>query len=445
MNKKSTIILYAFIVMTILAIGISGTCISKEFIKISQKFDNFHNIQNTQENTIPTIECFQIKYKKLLLKNKYKKSLKKAIYLIQQDKLNEAMKILDDIISSDPHNQFAYHLRGAIKISLKDWNESIKDFTTEEKLGDSILEDLYLYRAYAYIQLEQYEKAINDSNTYIAYDPNNPLLYTNRALSYLKLNNMNKVIRDLLIASALYDVTASETDKDELLEYIQLLSEDYKDNKQKVSELFPQINKNFDSHYFSQNEYYVFYIDSNRWDSLSYKEKIELFHEAVLYSMFQEILNKNYVYYSLLKHDVIIRSSVDGTILIKRMPNRGKQEKVFKNKLLQEISQNHRLTSAYVKQYPITQDELLNAYLDKVTALFDDNTAGQESRSFKITVNRKGKIKEIVLQDPPWKDGVDDKAVKIIRNFEPYPAIPDKYNKDFIEINELIKVDTVGL
>ena len=209
--------------MTILAIGISGTCISKEFIKISQKFDNFHNIQNTQENNIPTIECFQIKYKKLLLKNKYKKSLKKAIYLIQQDKLNEAMKILDDIISSDPHNQFAYHLRGAIKISLKDWNGSIKDFTTEEKLGDSILEDLYLYRAYAYIQLEQYEKAINDSNTYIAYDPNNPLLYTNRALSYLKLNNMNKVIRDLLIASALYDVTASETDKDELLEYIFVL------------------------------------------------------------------------------------------------------------------------------------------------------------------------------------------------------------------------------
>ena len=269
--------------MTILAIGISGTCISKEFIKISQKFDNFHNIQNTQENTIPTIECFQIKYKKLLLKNKYKKSLKKAIYLIQQDKLNEAMKILDDIISSDPHNQFAYHLRGAIKISLKDWNGSIKDFTTEE--------NLYLYRAYAYIQLEQYEKAINDSNTYIAYDPNNPLLYTNRALSYLKLNNMNKVIRDLLIASALYDVTASETDKDELLEYIKLLSEDYKDNKQKVSELFPQINKNFDSHYFSQNEYYVFYIDPNRWDSLSYKEKIELFYEAVLYSLFQEILN----------------------------------------------------------------------------------------------------------------------------------------------------------
>ena len=147
----------------------------------------------------------------------------------------------------------------------------------------------------------------------------------------------------------------------------------------------------------------------------------------------------------MLKHDVIIRSSVDGTILIKRMPNRGKQEIIFKNKLLQEISQNHRLTPAYVKQYPITQDELLNAYLDKVSALFEDNTAGQESRSFKITVNRKGKIKEIVLQDPPWKDGVDDKAVKIIRNFEPYPAIPDKYNKDFIEINELIKVDTVGL
>ena len=75
MNKKSTIILYAFIVMTILAIGISGTCISKEFIKISQKFDNFHNIQNTQENNIPTIECFQIKYKKLLLNTFFVSSL----------------------------------------------------------------------------------------------------------------------------------------------------------------------------------------------------------------------------------------------------------------------------------------------------------------------------------------------------------------------------------
>lgn len=443
MNKKSAIILYAFIAMTILSIGISGTCISKEFIKISQKFNNLYNIQNTQENSIQTIEHFQIQYKKLLLKNKHKKLLTRAEYLIDQDKLSEAIKILDNVISLDLHNQLAYYLRGIIKFSLKDWDGSVNDFNTAEKLGNTVLENMYLYRAYDYLQLGLYEKAINDSNVYISHNPNNALSYINRSLSYLKLNNINQSLKDLLIAYALYDEAAGENNKDELLEYINLLSEYYKNKKQKISELFPQIDENFDSNYFSKNEYYVFYIDPNRWASLSYKKKIELFHEAVLYSMLQEILNKNYVYYSILKHDVIIRSSIDGTILIKRMPNRGKQEKIFKNKLLQEISQNHRLTPAYVKQYPTTQDELLNAYLDKISALFEDNTAGQESRSFKITVNRKGKIKEIVLLDPPWKDGVDDKAVKIIRSFEPYPAIPDKYNKDFIEINELIKVDTV--
>lgn len=443
MNKKSTIILYAFIAMTILAIGISGTCISKEFIKISQKFNNLYNIQNTQENSIQSIEHFQLRYKKLLIKNKYKKLLKRAEYLIHQDKLSEAMKILDNVISLDANNQLAYYLRGIIKFSLKDWDGSVNDFNAAEKLGNTVLEDMYLYRAYDYLQLGLYEKAINDSNVYISHNPNNALSYINRSLSYLKLNNINQSLKDLLIAYALYDEAAGENNKDELLEYINLLSEDYKNKKQKISELFPQIDKNFDIHYFSKNEYYVFYIDPNRWASLSYKKKIELFHEAVLYSMLQEILNKNYVYYSILKHDVIIRSSIDGTILIKRMPNRGKQEKIFKNNLLQEISQNHRLTPAYVKQYPTTQDELLNAYLDKVSALFEDNTSGQESRSFKITVNRKGKIKEIVLQDPPWKDGVDDQAVKIIRSLEPYPPIPDKYNKDFIEINELIKVDTV--
>ena len=116
------------------------------------------------------------------------------------------------------------------------------------------------------------------------------------------------------------------------------------------------------------------------------------------------------------------------------------QEKLFKDSSLQSLCENFRLTPAYIKENPVTQDDLLNAYLDKVDAIFDDNTFGNINRSFSIKINREGKILLITVNDSPWKDKIDGNAVKIIRSLEPFPKIPNEYRKDNIEIRTLINI-----
>ena len=289
---------------------------------------------------------------------------------------------------------------------------------------------------------DKYRETIFLLNDAIKTNPNEAIYYEKRGFCYLKIKNKNQAIRDFFKAIALYNQADSNGTEsaDYLIKQIYSISKEYRNNKAKISALYPQIDIFFENYYETKIGNFVYYIHPKKWDELTYENKINLLQEVICFSMFSQILNKEAPLYFLTEGDIKIRSSIDGMQLIKRLPGRGKQEKLFKDSSLQSLCENFRLTPAYIKENPVTQDDLLNAYLDKVYAIVDDNTFGNINRSFSIKINREGKILLITLNDSPWKDKIDGNALKIIRSLEPFPKIPNEYRKDNIEIRTLINI-----
>lgn len=372
----------------------------------------------------------------------------KSDVLFLQGKTTDSIKVMDEIITLTPKDPIAYYTRGFAKFTVHEYAGAVNDFDLAISLYRNVFEPVYLFRGISYLGIGQYKNSIHDLSYYIKKNINNPRAYYNRGLSYIASTELPKGLDDLFTALALYDNVNDRDGQDTVVTALQYLVEDFPELKDFESELFPDIYKYFENYYRADNlGEYVFYVHPQKWSKMPYKQKITLFQKCVFFAIYKEIeKDKNSTpLYFLSVGDVHIRSSIDGTLLLTYNPGLGKQDKKFSNVTLQKISENAVLTKAYIKSKPKKQDEILNAYLRKVDAQFEDNTYQYQDysvyRSYIITVDRNGNIKQITLNDAPWQDGIDDEAVKTIKSVAPFPQIPQDYKKDNIEIHTIIMVD----
>lgn len=103
-----------------------------------------------------------------------------------------------DVYPSEP----PYYNRGKIWFENKDYNRAITDFTkaleylnkdkpADEKIAQERFFDLYAYRGYSYMGLEDYGKAIADFDMAVQIKKTNPYVYFNRSRAkVLKLTKM---------------------------------------------------------------------------------------------------------------------------------------------------------------------------------------------------------------------------------------------------------------
>ena len=76
----------------------------------------------------------------------------------------------------------------------RNYNLAIENLSLSLSLG--ITKNAYLWRAYSFEGLKEYQKAINDLNEHLTYYPNDSIAYNNRGFSYFKLNQYQKALDD---------------------------------------------------------------------------------------------------------------------------------------------------------------------------------------------------------------------------------------------------------
>ncbi|MHA1252025.1 MAG: tetratricopeptide repeat protein [Candidatus Helarchaeota archaeon] len=106
-----------------------------------------------------------------------KKNYYKAKSLYENNRLNEALNLLNETIKIVPKDLNLYHLRGRVFQDLKKYKNAIKDFNTVLKHFPNDI-DVLLDIAYNYYMLGQYNKAIEiydkiliTGNYFIQYEP----------------------------------------------------------------------------------------------------------------------------------------------------------------------------------------------------------------------------------------------------------------------------------
>ena len=130
--------------------------------------------------------------------------------LIQEDKYDEAIELLNEVIEEDPDYAQAYSSRGIAKHGLEEYTGAVADYDTAIKSG---LEEPYIYynRGIAKDKLEEHEAAIADYDTAIKQGHDNAETYFNRG-------NAKRALGDYEAAIADYD-TAIELDPDSAYRY----------------------------------------------------------------------------------------------------------------------------------------------------------------------------------------------------------------------------------
>lgn len=363
--------------------------------------------------------------------------------LSQEARYKELIEVLDVIIKRCPNDKLAYQTRAYAKISTNDCRGAIKDLSTAISFkNEPMFVQDYNSRAICYMELRKYKNAINDFNKYLIDEPNDAIAYARRGYSYSKINDTNNAILDYLKAAAIYDREHELGYHDSLMKEIhKLLHKTYDKNHKKLYTLFPTIKSNFDFLSITSSGSTAFYINPTKWKNMPYKNKIILYQETVFYMMIKELFADETPMYTLSLTDPEIRSSIDGTLLIKKEPQKGRKTKYFENITLQNISENFLLTAKYSTKEPKTQKEIVTSYKKLVKSFFESSQHKKIKRTYKFNVYKDRSVRGIELQSPPWIDGVDEKAIKIIDVLGLFFPCPENYDGEYIEINETFGVN----
>lgn len=362
--------------------------------------------------------------------------------LIKESNYEYAIKVLNLIIKINPNDKLAYQTRAYAKISINDCRGAIKDLTTAISFKDEpvFIQD-YNSRAICYMELRKYQNAINDFNIYLADEPNDALAYARRGYSYSKRNDANSAIHDYLKAAAIYDRKKESGYHDSLMrEIYKLLNKEYWRSFKKLYTLFPTIKSNFDFLSVTSSGSTAFYINPTKWKNMSYDNKIKLYQETVFYMMVRELFALESPIYALSLNYPEIRSSIDGTLLIRKGHGKNRKTKYFEDNTLQNISENFVITAKYSTKEPKTQKEIVTSYKKRVKSFFESSQYNGIKRTYKFNVYKDRKVAGIELQSPPWIDGVDEKAIKLIDILGLFFPCPQNYDGEFIEIKETFNV-----
>ena len=166
-------------------------------------------------------------------------NFKDILLLIRNDKFNEAIEHLDELIKIDKNNFDYYHLRGVSYLNLKKFTEAVKDFSSAINIkNDNFL--TYHFRGICYLKLNNFDKAENDFNKLISIKSDFPEVYNNLGfLIYAKGQNEKAIV------NFTKSIELKENYHQAISALINALShtEDVKINNSKIIESHNKINK----------------------------------------------------------------------------------------------------------------------------------------------------------------------------------------------------------
>jgi membrane associated rhomboid family serine protease/Flp pilus assembly protein TadD len=135
----------------------------------------------------------------------------KAVKLLKQEKLDEAMLLLESASKSMPNNAAVYADEALVLGKLKRYRESVDAATTALKL-DPKDRKAYIARGAAYRNLGEDDLAIEQFDRLIQTDPRLAIAYNNRGWSYLAEGKTDRAIADSTKAIQLDGGSASAYD-----------------------------------------------------------------------------------------------------------------------------------------------------------------------------------------------------------------------------------------
>lgn len=168
---------------------------------------------STQEN--PTIDILLQEADKEMEKSDFNRALKKVesaldlspgniralekrinIYY-QMNEIKEALKYVDEAVLDYPGESELYYLRGLINISRKKYYKAINDFNKVFELEQPFeFYKVYLNRAVANTNLQEFELAIEDLTKSIELNDKNASAYHSRGMVYYELKDYNLAVND---------------------------------------------------------------------------------------------------------------------------------------------------------------------------------------------------------------------------------------------------------
>jgi len=97
-------------------------------------------------------------------------------------KYDDAIVDISKFIELVPDDAYAYILKASCEAKVGNYETSVKDYTKALSLNpeNEDKNDIYLQRAYAYIEIKDYSKAIDDFNTLLKEEPQNSRYLTKR-------------------------------------------------------------------------------------------------------------------------------------------------------------------------------------------------------------------------------------------------------------------------
>jgi len=131
----------------------------------------------------------------LIFDSKYAHPTTERDAKIYIQELGQAHKKLDKVLRLDPKNHTAFNLMGVISYQVGSYAAAIDYYSLAIKFkpNDS---NTYSNRALAYIKTNQIKLALKDFNNAIKLDPNNRTPYENRSNLYKKLGKYDLAIKD---------------------------------------------------------------------------------------------------------------------------------------------------------------------------------------------------------------------------------------------------------
>ena len=140
----------------------------------------FSNIENTKEwNNLWRNEFY----------SSYEKALEEAKYQMFRDKDEEALVIVNKILSKNKKRHEALEIRGDILIKFKDYKAAAKNYSEAYKIKSR--NSNYIKKAGdAYFLAKKYKNALESYNTYLKQSPSDISIFHKKTLCLYKLNNL---------------------------------------------------------------------------------------------------------------------------------------------------------------------------------------------------------------------------------------------------------------
>lgn len=125
-----------------------------------------------------------------------KQQYKLAVEELNRGRVNNAIELLDRAIDKYENHIPSLNLRGNVYASINKWEKTLKDFEKLYKL-DSQTKKINLIIGNSHFYMRNYNKSIEFLSKHISLEPNYHVAYTQRAISYKNIGEIEKALIDI--------------------------------------------------------------------------------------------------------------------------------------------------------------------------------------------------------------------------------------------------------